>query len=274
MPNILFPVEDAPKWDHCVVHIADFHFKENFHSRGRMRRIEWYYIVAGRGTLLVEDRHYDLHAGIMFQTQIGTLRGISCDAENTLKTIMIGCVGTKVERGFARAMGGTDQVFKPSNGDAIYKVASAMLASAAAYEPLAMQICSAYVPVLWNTIRQGRLVEPSNDKDNFSTYLKCKRYFDEHYTHMKQVDEVAYAIGISHEYMCRLFKRHAQTTPNAYFMLLRMNGAMQRLMHTDDPIKAIAYDNGFATASAFSKAYKRVMGMSPKFTRTEQRTES
>ena len=270
MPNILFPVENADKWDHCVTHIADFHFKENFHSRGRMRRIEWYYCSAGRGSLQVDDQHYDLHAGVMFQTDLGTLRSISCDSENKLKTIMLGCQGTAVAQGFERAMGGRNRVFIPTNGEAIFKVASRMLASAAAYEPLALQICSAYLPVLWYTIRQGRLVEPSNDQDNFNTYLKCKRYFDEHYATMKQVDEASYEVGISHEYMCRLFKRHAQTTPNAYFLLLRMNGAMQRLIHTDDPIKAIAYDQGFATASAFSKAFKRVMGISPKFAREGQ----
>ena len=143
-----------------------------------------------------------------------------------------------------------------------------MLASAAAYEPLAMQICSQYLSVLWVTIRQGRLVEKGEEQDNFATYLKCKRYIDEHFRHIKHVDEVAYEVGISHEYMCRLYKQHAQTTPHAYYLLLKMNGAMHLLQHSDKPLKAIAFEHGFATASAFSKAFKRVMGVSPKFVRT------
>ena len=142
-----------------------------------------------------------------------------------------------------------------------------MLDSASAYEPLAQEICSHYFPVLMTIIRQGRFFDQREEQDNFSTYLNCKRYIDEHYHEIKHVDEVAVENGVSHEYMCRLFKRHAQTTPSAYLLRFKMNRAMHTLQHTNTPLKAIAYDQGFASSSAFSKAFKRVMGISPKFVR-------
>ncbi len=269
MPNIIYPVENDQARDFIVAHIADFNFKKGFRSAGVMRRLEWFYCVSGSGHLKLDGKEYDLHAGVMFCSGTPVPRALWCDEDKNLDVIMCGCVGDEVENMFHEAMG-VNTVMSPSNADEIYKVAKAMLDVAASYEPLSHLIVTHYLPVLLTTIRQGRILSDRDEFDHFNTYLRCKRFMDESYARIFQVEDVAIEMDISHEYMCRLFKRHNTYTPHAYLMRLKMHGALQRLLHTTTPIKAIASDQGFSSASAFSKAFKRVMGISPAFIREKK----
>lgn len=270
MPNIIYAVEDDQARDYIVAHIADFNFKQGFRSGGIMRRLEWFYCVSGSGHLKMNGKAYELHAGIMFCSGTPVARELWCDEDKTLQVIMLGCVGDEMEGMMHEAMGGINIAYAPTNGAEIYKVAKAMLDVASTYEPLAQLICTHYLPVLLTTIRQGRILKDRDEQDHFNTYLQCRRYIDENYRNIFQVEDVAIKIKVSHEYMCRLFQRHSDYTPHAYLMRLKMNGALHTLHHSNRPIKAIASEQGFSSSSAFSKAFKRVMGISPQFIRQKK----
>jgi AraC-like DNA-binding protein len=49
-----------------------------------------------------------------------------------------------------------------------------------------------------------------------------------------------------------------------YLTRWRMTLAGDRLMHSDDPVSAIALSLGYESESAFSTAFKREMGCSPR----------
>ena len=65
----------------------------------------------------------------------------------------------------------------------------------------------------------------------------------------------------------RLCARHAGEKPMAMVTRLRMERARQLLRETDEPIKAIAQRVGYASPFAFSAAFKRIAGVSPKAVR-------
>jgi AraC-like DNA-binding protein len=60
------------------------------------------------------------------------------------------------------------------------------------------------------------------------------------------------------------FKETVGATPIEYLTRWRMLLAGDRLKNSDDSISAIALSLGYKSESAFGKAFKRVMGCSPR----------
>ena len=94
-------------------------------------------------------------------------------------------------------------------------------------------------------------------------FATAKALFTEGWDRIAGVDEVADHCGISHAWLCRLFKRYAGCTPRQYWMQQRILAAADRLWRDEIPLSEIAEDVGFADQFAFSKAFKRVLGVPP-----------
>jgi AraC-like DNA-binding protein len=60
------------------------------------------------------------------------------------------------------------------------------------------------------------------------------------------------------------FKETVGTSPMEYVTRWRMLLAGDRLMNSSDPVSAVARSLGYESESAFSTAFKRVMGCSPR----------
>ena len=66
------------------------------------------------------------------------------------------------------------------------------------------------------------------------------------------------------------FKKTVGTSPMEYLTRWRMLLAGDRLTNSSDPLSVIALSLGYESESAFSTAFKRVMGRSPRqFTRSQ-----
>jgi AraC-like DNA-binding protein len=67
--------------------------------------------------------------------------------------------------------------------------------------------------------------------------------------------------------MCRLFNRYAGVPPHVYLLRLKMNLAAHLLQESGRSVKDIAAELGFSDTYAFSKTFKRLLGMAPTFYR-------
>jgi AraC-like DNA-binding protein len=76
--------------------------------------------------------------------------------------------------------------------------------------------------------------------------------------------ELAEQVGMSRSIFALRFKETVGTTPMEYLTRWRMLLAGDRLKHSDDSISAIALSLGYESESSFSKAFRRVMGCSPR----------
>ena len=76
--------------------------------------------------------------------------------------------------------------------------------------------------------------------------------------------ELAGRVGMSRSTFALRFKQTVGSSPIEYLTRWRMLLAADRLATTGDPIVAIALSLGYESESAFSTAFKRVMGGSPR----------
>ncbi len=77
------------------------------------------------------------------------------------------------------------------------------------------------------------------------------------------IEDMAAVAHISAYHFIRMFKLATGSTPHQYIANKRINKAKYFLAKTDEPILKIALDTGFASASNFSSAFKRIVGCAP-----------
>ena len=82
--------------------------------------------------------------------------------------------------------------------------------------------------------------------------------------HRWTVQELGERVGMSRSIFSRRFKETVGESPMEYLTRWRMLMAGDRLTSTRDPISVIAQSLGYESESAFSTAFRRVMGCSPR----------
>jgi AraC-like DNA-binding protein len=75
---------------------------------------------------------------------------------------------------------------------------------------------------------------------------------------------LAQIAGMSRSIFARKFKDTVGEPPIEYLLRWRMTLAADKLVNSSDPISVIALSLGYESESAFGKAFKRVMGCSPR----------
>ena len=86
-----------------------------------------------------------------------------------------------------------------------------------------------------------------------------------------RLEELAKAAGMSRTSFAVYFKSTAGVAPLAYLAGWRIRLAEKSLREDDAPVSAIAASLGYTSESAFSHAFKRVTGRSPRDYRSEAR---
>lgn len=92
---------------------------------------------------------------------------------------------------------------------------------------------------------------------------KAKDYIKINYARKLHVSEVANALNLNHRYLSRIFKEKTNMTIQDYMIRYKLKKAESLLRHgmsVGITAKLIGYDDAFT----FSKAFKRVKGVSPK----------
>lgn len=83
-------------------------------------------------------------------------------------------------------------------------------------------------------------------------------------SHAWTLQELAQRIGMSRSVFAQRFKQRVGESPMEYLVRWRMLLACDRLINSEDPVLAVAMSLGYESESAFGKAFKRVMGCSPR----------
>lgn len=77
------------------------------------------------------------------------------------------------------------------------------------------------------------------------------------------VKELADAAAVSMSTLQRLFREHMNTTPREFILQAKMTAACERLLNTNLLVKEIASGLGYEDHANFTRAFTKVMGMSP-----------
>jgi AraC-like DNA-binding protein len=88
-------------------------------------------------------------------------------------------------------------------------------------------------------------------------------YLHQNYTRPISRWEIAEAVGVSEDYLSRIFNRELNISPWDYLNRYRVLQSKQLLLNTTDSIGAIAHQVGFKDQAYFSRVFHKVTGVSP-----------
>jgi signal transduction histidine kinase/DNA-binding LacI/PurR family transcriptional regulator/AraC-like DNA-binding protein len=88
-------------------------------------------------------------------------------------------------------------------------------------------------------------------------------HLHQNYTRPLSRWEIAEAIGVSEDYLSRVFSRELGLSPWDYLNRYRVNRAKELLCRTDANIRTVAHQVGFRDQAYFSRVFRKLTGKSP-----------
>lgn len=218
-------------------------------------------VLDGTGEIRSSDRRWQLARGSVFAMGPGIPHAFRCGPAG-MEHIIVDLAGRRRTEAVVAALGLATGAVEPGRSDLLEAAARQLHAVACSGLPLAHQCCLHQLDALLLLVRSG--LSPTQHPDQAEgSWLACKAALDRGYLELASVADAAAAVGVSHEHMCRLFRRHAGTSPGAYLARLKANHAAQLLGATDLDMGVIAERLGYADRYAFAKAFKRTVGVAP-----------
>jgi AraC-like DNA-binding protein len=93
--------------------------------------------------------------------------------------------------------------------------------------------------------------------------LRAKDLADARYFDPLDVDDLAYAAGLSRAHFSREFRRAFGESPHAYLLTRRLERAAAMLRATDRSVADICFSVGSQSVGSFTTSFTRTYGISP-----------
>lgn len=94
-------------------------------------------------------------------------------------------------------------------------------------------------------------------------YIAAKKYFDEHFLEIDNLENVCKSLYINKYYLSHLFTQKAGVPPIKYLINKRLEYACNYLETTDLNVAEVGKLSGYADPCYFSRIFKRVKGVTP-----------
>ena len=106
--------------------------------------------------------------------------------------------------------------------------------------------------------------------DFYGNIKTCIKYIDKSLDTTLTLKELSDKVGLTPQYLCRIFKKHTGHSPIEYYTLRKIKRACTLLDMTDLRISEISSQVGIRDPYYFTRIFKRIMKMPPTEYRNRQ----
>ena len=230
-----------------------------------------HYVLSGRGIFRTGGREYDVLAGNAFL--IGSRYGYyEADMHDPWTYAWVNISGDAAIA-FLKLTGLSAEapIYRTADKDKVDRHIYSMLDAAS------LGGLSLYGGVfsLLGTMAETNAEKPdcgAGNESSASRYVElCREYIHTNYYRNISVSDVCAAAGLEYSYLFRLFKSMTGTSPGRYLTDYRLSRAAFLLRETSMSVGEISDAVGYEDRTAFSKAFAKSRGMSPKYYRASQK---
>lgn len=219
-----------------------------------------HYVYAGKGTLYVGAKKYEISANQMFFIFPGTIVKYVADEQEPWHYRWIAFVGDDAKEIFAEAgISIHNPVITLKDGSEIADAMSKIPRGEATAMSLRERL--EFTAALYEFA--SRLVIKADDKRQPSYYAEALAFVRAHYFEELTVEQLADAVGISRKHLFYIFKKESGVSPKDCITAYRIEKAKQLLSDGRITVSSVAYSVGYQDAFNFSKMFKKNTGYSP-----------
>ena len=219
-----------------------------------------HYVISGKG-------YYNgqlLTRGQGFITYTGDYQEYYPDARDPWKYIWINIFGDDGEQLLEKCMFPKESgVFDFSYFENLYEICAAVFKPDFSHEGF-LNTNRIYAEALCKVILSLNVNESGTDEESREKWVRqAKSYIRSNYHRALKVEDVAAMLHIDRKYLRNLFVQYTGESTQQYIIRVRMQHAKEYLQQTDAGISTIANSVGYDDVMAFSKMFKKHVGVSP-----------
>jgi AraC-like DNA-binding protein/quercetin dioxygenase-like cupin family protein len=222
------------------------------------------FVAQGSGRLKFKQTEHELRPGSVFSYAPGVAHEISTDPHQPLTKYFADFAGlqaAKLLKSCQMRPGTISQIFPPSE---IQPLFDELIRCGLRGTIQAPHICGRLLEGLLLKVAESRAPLPGREALAFTTYRQCLDYIQRHFLRLRSLEQIGRECHVNDAYLCRLFKQYHHLTPYRLLIRLKMNYAAERLQSPGVLAKQVAQETGFTNQYHFSRAFKSVLGVSPR----------
>lgn len=232
-----------------------------------------HFCLDGCGDFYANDQHYHLEKGQGFLICPNELTFYQADEAHPWTYAWIGLSGEQVSHYLDLAgISSRTPVFRCPDVDLIRSDIDDMIAHHTLSYSCEVHIQGILMKILSYLIEVSSHPRQKEENGNSLYVSRAISYIHKNYQNPVSVQEIADYLSLNRSYLTELFVRTLHLSPQQFLMKYRITKAVDFLTSTDLSVEHIACSCGYANISSFSKAFKKVTGISPSQYRNEHQT--
>ncbi|MBD5558991.1 MAG: AraC family transcriptional regulator [Clostridia bacterium] len=252
------------------------------HSFGPARREHYlfHYALSGSGTLYAETSSgstatHEISAGEGFLIYPQQLATYVADADDPWAYTWIEFDGLRVKECLEQtSLSESHPVFRPLAEDQAAQMVREMTYIAEHPEASIIDIIGHLYLFFDHFVRSAQLDAAPRTRKMRDYYVNAAvGYIEKNYHRKITIEEIAAICGIDRSYFGKIFHDAVGHSPQEFLMRYRMIKASELLKHTDMSITDIASAVSYENPLHFSRAFKKVQGVSPRSWRNQHRVD-
>ena len=229
------------------------------------------FVSRGEGTLTLGETQYDLKPGAVFVYGRGISHRIRTDAEHAMTKYFVAFEGGAELMRECQIFPG--EVLHAMHPEQLQLIFDGLIQHGLSDHSNRARMCQIALQYLVMKIADLAMPPGPAGTAAVATYQRCRQFIEEHFLKVHSLQEVAAGCHVNSAYLCRLFNRFRRQTPFQYLQNLKMNRAVELLQNGDRSVKQVGQEIGFGDPYNFSRAFKRVFGISPQHMLVRQRED-
>lgn len=280
MSNILFYIFPNENFIDLGMYQYGYEQCEPGHSFGPAARNHYlfHYIISGTGTLMADDargetRTYSIKSGQGFLIFPGQITTYYADQKLPWEYVWIEFDGLRVKEALSLTELSVDSpVYHSRSGEIREQMMNEMLYIVHHAKESPFHLIGhlyLFLDCLTRSARTARLVQSSKMSDY---YIKeALNYIEQNFQNDISIEDIAAVCGINRSYFGKIFRSSIGRSPQEFLMNYRMAKAAELLKLTSLSIADIGSAVGYDNQLHFSRAFKKIYGMSPREWRNQHK---
>lgn len=252
------------------------------HSFGPVARNHYlfHYVISGTGTLMADDskgitQTYSIKSGQGFLIFPGQITTYYADEKLPWEYVWIEFDGLKVKEILQLTELSPDTpVYRSHSKDLKEQLLNEMLYIVHNAEESPFHLIGHLYLFLDHLIQSSKRSNSAPSSKMSDYYIKeAIHYIEQNFQNNISIEEIASVCGINRSYFGKIFKKALGRSPQEFLMNYRMLKATELLKLTSLSISEIGSAVGYENQLHFSRAFKRIYGVSPREWRNSQKKE-